>query len=165
MEQWGIDRVTVSPSHKLVKVNGTPILARPPPPRRPATGRTINAASIDVTMPVWFATAFQDILKEQNVNKFVEKKGRIVARDLHEKAIKDLLKQVTDGKKVMFLAPPTRDSVRKKLQIDGDLKFAIERIADSACVTRASVVMTAFHHYFETAGLLRSGTASISDGA
>jgi hypothetical protein len=154
-----------SHSCKLVKVTGTPILARPPPPRRPATDRTINAASIDVTMPTWFATVFQDLLKEQAMNVFVEKKGRIVARDLHERAIRDLVKQITDGKRVMFLAPPTRDSVRKKLQIDGDLKCAVERIADSARVTRASVVMTAFHHFFETAGLLRSGAASISDGA
>lgn len=116
-------------------------------------------------MPTWFATAFQDLLKEQAMHVFVNREGRIVARDLHEKAIKDLVKQVTDGKRVMFLAPPTRDSVRKKLQIDGDLKCAVERIADSARVTRASVVMTAFHHFFETVGLLRAGTASISDGA
>ena len=155
----------VSSSRKLVKVTGTPILARPPPPRRPATDRTINAASIDVTMPAWFATAFQDLLKEQAMHVFVKRKGRVVARDLHEKAIRDLVKQITDGKRVMFLAPPTRDSVRKKLQIDGDLKCAVERIADSARVTRASVVMTAFHHFFETVSLLRTGTASISDGA
>lgn len=160
-----MDQVTAGTNSKLIKVIGTTILIRPPPPRRPATGRTTNAASIDVTMPTQFAVAFQVLLTEASTTVLLKKSGRIVARDLHERAIEDLVQQISDGKKFMFLAPPIRDSVRKKLQIDGRLKVAIECIADSANVTQASVVMTAFHYFFEAVDLFKVEIASISHGA
>lgn len=160
-----MDQVTAGTNGKLIKVIGTMILVRPPPPRRPATGRTMNAASIDVTMPIRFATAFQSLLAEESTMVLLKKSGRIVARDLHEKAIESLLQQISDGRKFMFLAPPTRDSVRKKLQIDGRLKVAVECIAESAHVTQASIVMTAFHYFLETVDLLKAEASAISHGA
>ena len=67
-----------------------------------------------------------------------------------------MLRQIGTGEKVMFLATPTRNHVRKKLWVDNGLKVAVGRLAEEAGVSRASVVMTALQRYLEAHGALRA---------
>lgn len=124
-------------------------LGRPPPPRRRATARTTNASYLDVALPTWIEEFFQLLIADCDAPPSPKPVRRLVARDLHEEALIGLIQRMDGGEKVLFLATPIRHGVRKKLWIDGDLKDAVERLADSADVTQGSVVVTAFHHFLE----------------
>lgn len=136
----------------LTTTTGTSDLGRPPPPRRVATARTTNASYVDVALPIWIEASFQSLIADCDTYPLPKPVRRVVARDLHEEALKRLIQRVDGGERVLFLATPIRHGVRKKLWIDGDLKDAVERLADSADVTQGSVVVTAFHNFLETRG-------------
>lgn len=139
-----------------IDADRTSRLSRPPPPRRPLTERSTNAAHLDLVMPVWFPEAFQSLVDDRNLSPHSKTKKRLFARDLHEEAIAEMLRQIGAGEKVMFLATPTRNHVRKKLWVDNGLKVAVGRLAEEAGVSRASVVMTALQRYLEAHGVLRA---------
>lgn len=131
-------------------------LSRPPPPRRPLTERTANAAHLDLVMPVWFPEAFQRLVDGRNLSRHPKAGKRLFARDLHEEAIAGMIRQIDAGERIMFLATPIRNHVRKKLWVDGSLKIAVGRLAEEAGVSRASVVMTALQRYLEAHGALKA---------
>lgn len=136
--------------------NRTSRLSRPPPPRRPLTERSTNAAHLDLMMPAWFPEAFQRLVDDRNLSRHPKTEKRLFARDLHEEAISEMIRQIEAGNKIMFLATPTRNHIRKKLWVDGELKVAVGHLAEEAGVSRASIVMTALQRYLEAHGALKA---------
>ncbi len=150
--QYETRRVPGHSKPSPMTTTGTSNLRRPPPPRRVATARTTNASYVDVALPTWIEASFRRIMADCDARPLPKPVRRVVARDLYEEALKGLIQRMDGGEKVLFLATPIRHGVRKKLWIDGDLKDAVERLADSADVTQGSVVVTAFHHFLEARG-------------
>lgn len=140
---------TGSPTPMSVTIGGTSNLGRSPPPRRIATARTTNMSCVDTVLPNWIADEFQRLVSTYALQPSPKPARRVVARDLHEEALSELVQLMEGGGQVLFLAAPIRNGVRKKLWIDGDLKLAVERLANTADVTQGSVVVTAFHHFLE----------------
>jgi len=149
--QYETRRVPGHSKASPMTITGTSNLRRPPP-RRVATTRTTNASYVDVALPTWIEASFRRIIADCDARPLPKPVRRVVARDLYEEALKGLIQRMDGGERVLFLSTPIRHGVRKKLWIDGDLKDAVERLAQSADVTQGSVVVTAFHHFLEARG-------------
>lgn len=109
-------------------------------------------AKLDVPLPASFVEAIQHLVDARNAEGGPGHK-RVYARDLHEAAIAELVGRAEEGDQILFLAPPSGKG-RKTLWVDDKLKAGVDRLATEHGVTRAAVVMTAFHHYLNRLGLL-----------
>ena len=120
--------------------------------KRVPTARTLNASCVDVVLPEWIVNGFQHLVDNCNLQPPLKQARRLVARDFHEEALAVLGKRMDAGEKVLFLAAPIRNGLRKKLWIDGEIKTLVEDLAYRADVTQGSVVVTAFHDFLEARG-------------
>jgi len=109
-------------------------------------------AKVDVPLPPGFMSAIQQLVDSRNRHSGPEHR-RIYARDLHEEAVAELIQRVEAGERILFLAPPS-GKARKSLWLDEKLKAGVDRLAGEHSVTRAAVVMTAFHSYLCRLGVL-----------
>lgn len=125
---------------------------------RPLTERSTNAAKLEAPLPQNFPEAFQRLVDERN-RKAGTTGRRTYARDLYEEAIGELI-QRAENERVMFLATPFRNSVRKIFWVDEALKGSVEQLALAHDITRSAVVMTAFHLYLDRHGALHGAAAS-----
>ena len=119
---------------------------------RPLTDRTASMSKLDVPLPPGFVKAIQHLVDARNSQGGPGHK-RLYARDLNEEAIAELIGRAEQGEQILFLAPPSAKG-RKSLWVDEKLKAGVDRLANEHGVTRAAVVMTAFHHYLRRLGVL-----------
>lgn len=126
---------------------------------RPLTERSTNAAKLEAPLPQSFPEAFQRLVDERNRRAGTGGR-RTYARDLYEEAIGELI-QKAENERVVFLATPFRNSVRKIFWVDEVLKGGVEQLASARGITQSAVVMTAFHLYLDRHGALHGVVAPI----
>lgn len=114
---------------------------------RPLTERSANVAKLDVPLPKGYRDAFRRLVEARTLSNGGR---RVFARDLHEEAIGSLVERAERGEKVLFMATPV-GATRMTLWMDEGLKAKIDGLAQTHCVARAAVVVTAFHHFLSEA--------------
>ncbi|WP_424138922.1 hypothetical protein [Roseomonas chloroacetimidivorans] len=122
---------------------------------RPLTERSANIAKLTVPLPPRFREAFRSMIEARS--RIGGK--RVFARDLHEEAIGSLVNRAERGEKVLFMATPVGVG-RITLWMDESLKAKIDSLALTHGVARASVVVTAFHHFLDEAEQSRTADAA-----
>ena len=115
------------------------------------TADTMSLAKIETPLPAGFHEAMIALVERRNKERRPGQR-KLHLRDIQGEAIMALGRQEARGRRVTYIAVPTSQP-RKPIWMEPPVREELERLATTAGITRASVIVTAFSLYLSRKGL------------